>query len=143
MRKPASILIVEDDAAAREMYREALIGAGYRAVGVPDGLDALKQIETNRPSAVILDLLLPRVAGIDVYRELRTKRETRTLPVVIVTGSDARDWSQTNAGSSFASPWPPMSWSQQSNVLCSDLADNLTLLSPDPATPFTIEVPAL
>ena len=91
LRKPASILIVEDDAAAREMYREALIGAGYRAVGVPDGFDALKQIETNRPSAVILDLLLPRVAGIDVYRELRTKRETRTLPVVIVTGSDARD----------------------------------------------------
>ena len=63
--------------------------------------------------------------------------------MVIVTGSDARDLEPNECRFFLRKPVAPMSWSQQSNVLCSDLADNLTLLSPDPATPFTIEVPAL
>jgi CheY-like chemotaxis protein len=87
----ATILIVEDDAATREMYRQALAASGYRTVTAADGLGALRFIEGDRPDVVVLDLMLPTVGGQDVYRELRAHPETCNIPVVIVTGSDACD----------------------------------------------------
>ena len=90
-RDATTILVVEDDPAARELYRQVLLAAGFRAIAVPDGLDALKILETQIPSLVVLDLILPRVGGVDVYRELRARPDTRNVPVVIVTGSDVRE----------------------------------------------------
>jgi CheY-like chemotaxis protein len=88
---PPTVLIVEDDASTREMYRQALSAAGYRVVAVADGLGALQHVEGDRPDAVVLDLMLPRVGGHDVYKELRAHPETSSVPVIVVTGSDARD----------------------------------------------------
>lgn len=87
----ATVLVVEDDAATREMYRQALAASGYRTIAAADGLGALRVIEGDRPDVVVLDLMLPTVAGHDVYRELRAHPDTCGIPVVIVTGSDARD----------------------------------------------------
>ncbi len=89
--KAPTVLVVEDDAATRDMYRQALMLAGYNVRAVSDGIDALQLIETDMPDAVILDLVLSRVGGVDVYRELRARPETSQLPVIIVTGSDARE----------------------------------------------------
>jgi CheY-like chemotaxis protein len=72
------------------MYREALVHAGYRVVAVEDGFDALRHIEQTIPHVIILDLMLPRVGGADVYKELRANAATGRLPVIIVTASDAR-----------------------------------------------------
>lgn len=72
------------------MYRDALAFAGYRVIGVQDGYDALLEIEASLPDAVILDLMLPRVGGIDVFRELRAHPGTRQIPVLIVSGTDGR-----------------------------------------------------
>jgi CheY-like chemotaxis protein len=86
-----TILVVEDDAATRELYRTALTVAGYHVIAVADGVDALRILEHEHPSAVILDLALPRLGGMDVYKELRAQPATRDIPVIIVTGTDARD----------------------------------------------------
>jgi CheY-like chemotaxis protein len=85
------VLVVEDDRQAREMYRTALANYGFAVTAVEDGLDALYFLETERPDAVVLDLMLPRVGGYDVYRELRANPATARIPVVIVTGTEARD----------------------------------------------------
>lgn len=87
----ATVLVVEDDAATREMYRQALAASGYRTIAVGDGLGALRHLEGDRPDVVVLDLVLPTVAGHDVYKELRAHPETCEIPVIIVTGSDAHD----------------------------------------------------
>jgi CheY-like chemotaxis protein len=73
------------------MYREALTYAGYEVIAVEDGLDALRRIEETLPAVVVLDLMLPRLGGWDVYKELRANPRTRRLPVVIVTASEARE----------------------------------------------------
>ena len=86
-----TILVVEDDAATREMYRQALAASGYRTITAADGLGALRFIEGDRPDVVVLDLMLPTVGGRDVYKELRAHPETCEIPVIVVTGSDARD----------------------------------------------------
>ena len=51
-------------------------------------------IETEAPDVVVLDLGLPLVSGWDVYRDLRSRRATKRLPVIIVTGNDLMDINQ-------------------------------------------------
>ncbi len=85
------VLVVEDDRDTREMYRAALTNYGFAVRAVEDGLDALRHIETEPPDAVVLDLMLPRVGGYDVYRELRANPATARIPVIIVTGTDVRE----------------------------------------------------
>lgn len=70
------------------MYRRLLTTAGYTVAAVSDGWDALQYLERQLPDAVVLDLALPRVQGLDVYRELRANPQTHAVSVVVVTGSD-------------------------------------------------------
>jgi CheY-like chemotaxis protein len=85
-------MVVEDDPDLRSLYRASLTAAGYAVVAVEDGLDALHHIEgTGVPSAVVLDLALPRLGGRDVHRELAAHPATSQIPIVVVTGSDISD----------------------------------------------------
>lgn len=86
-----SVLVVEDDAALRGLYRSILREAGYLVMDVEDGVAALRTLETHLPAAVVLDLALPRLDGRDVYREMRSHADTCDIPVVIVTGTDTSD----------------------------------------------------
>ena len=85
------VLLVEDDAPTRDLYRAAFRRAGFAVTAVDDGLAALHWIEAERPDVVVLDMGLPRLGGRDVLRELRANPGTRTIPIVIVTGTDVAD----------------------------------------------------
>ena len=85
------VLVVEDDAALRELYRSALRNAGFAVVAVEDGLGALRHVESAKPRAVVLDLDLPRVGGRDVQRELSARRDTQQIPILVVSGTDTED----------------------------------------------------
>ena len=87
----STILVVEDDANLRNLYRTALTSAGYAVVAVEDGIDALRRVSSKAPQAVVLDLALPRMDGRDVSRELRARPDTRDIPIVVVSGTDMRD----------------------------------------------------
>ncbi|OFW14866.1 MAG: hypothetical protein A3H29_14470 [Acidobacteria bacterium RIFCSPLOWO2_02_FULL_67_21] len=89
--RKATLLVVEDDHALRELYRATLIAAGYAVVAVEDGIDALRYVDGRIPSLIVLDLALPRLAGHDVQRELASRAETRHIPIIVVTGTDTRD----------------------------------------------------
>ena len=65
-----TILLVEDDSATREMFDYALRLAGFAVVAARDGLAGLRAIEQQVPDAVVLDLDLPHVSGIDVQQEI-------------------------------------------------------------------------
>lgn len=83
-----TVLVVEDDSQLREFYRSSLTAAGFAAVGVEDGIDALRVIERHVPAALVLDIGLPRLNGLDLHRELLAHRQTRDLPIVVVTGTE-------------------------------------------------------
>ena len=80
------ILVVEDDAELRALYRSALRAAGYAVFAVEDGIDALEYVEQTTPAAVVLDLGLPRLDGRDVHREIESKRFNPRIPIIVVTG---------------------------------------------------------
>jgi chemosensory pili system protein ChpA (sensor histidine kinase/response regulator) len=83
------VLVVEDDPQIREIYRLALTAAGYAVAGVPDGVDALRVMELNRPAAVVLDLGLPRLKGADVAAEMAAQPSLKDVPIIVVTGQSS------------------------------------------------------
>jgi DNA-binding response OmpR family regulator len=95
--RATTILVVEDDRDLRAFYRAVLSGAGYDVIAVDDGITALRLIETRAPDLVILDLVLPRLGGRDVLRELRASDESRRIPVIVVTGDDVSDLTDEEA----------------------------------------------
>jgi CheY-like chemotaxis protein len=85
------ILVVEDDAELLDSYRSALRKAGFAAVGVDDGPDALRLVETQRPSVIVLDLVAHRLDGLEVLRALKSNPQTSDIPVVVVIGADVKE----------------------------------------------------
>lgn len=80
------VLVVEDDAALRGMYRTALRMAGYVVQEAANGLEALRVLDADPPDLVVLDLGLPVVSGLTVREELAAQAHTRRIPIVVVTG---------------------------------------------------------
>ena len=81
------ILVVDDDKAVRDSLQRALVLEGYEVEFAPDGTTAVKSLTQSAPDAVILDLQLPDIDGLEVCRRLRTLGD-RT-PVLMLTARDA------------------------------------------------------
>ena len=82
-----AILVVEDDYSLRNAVAEFLSFEGFDVVEAADGVEALEQLDRTRPCLVLLDLMLPGVAGQDVAYTLRERGEQ--TPVLVL--SAARD----------------------------------------------------
>jgi two-component system phosphate regulon response regulator PhoB len=79
------ILIVEDEAPQAEMLSYNLEKAGYRTVVALDGEEALARADLEIPDLMILDWMLPERSGIDICRQLRSRIETKDLPIIMLT----------------------------------------------------------
>ena len=80
-----SILLVEDEAAIREMVQLALSRAGFETRAVADAVHADSQVELARPDLILLDWMLPGVSGLEFARRLRRCDSTRTIPIIMLT----------------------------------------------------------
>jgi len=81
------ILVVEDDDSVRAAVRRALLLAGYEVLAAENGESALSQIATDPPDAIVLDLGLPDIDGMEVCRRLR--RADDHTPILMLTARDA------------------------------------------------------
>ena len=79
------ILVVEDEAPLITLLRYNLEEAGFAVDEATDGEEALISVRERRPDLVVLDWMLPVVSGIEVCRQFRRRRETRDLPVIMLT----------------------------------------------------------
>jgi two-component system, OmpR family, response regulator RegX3 len=80
------ILIVEDEESLAESVRYNLEREGYRVTVASDGRTALERFRADRPSLVILDLMLPEISGLDVCRQIRAESQ---VPIIMVTAKDS------------------------------------------------------
>ncbi|RZQ63391.1 response regulator transcription factor [Amycolatopsis suaedae] len=80
------ILVVDDDRAVRESLRRSLEFNGYQVELASDGAAALEQIVANRPDAMVLDVMMPRLDGLEVARRLRSTGDD--LPILVLTARD-------------------------------------------------------
>jgi DNA-binding response OmpR family regulator len=80
------ILVVEDDRDLCELLSTLLGVEGYRTETTGDGADAVQRIVAARPDAVVLDVMLPGRSGFDICRDLKFRRETNLIPILMLTG---------------------------------------------------------
>jgi len=79
------VLIVEDEAPLVTMLRYNLEREGFAVDAAADGEEALLRIAERKPDAVLLDWMLPLVSGLEVCRQIRRSRATRSVPVIMLT----------------------------------------------------------
>ncbi len=82
---PAKIAVIEDEDAIVTLLTYNLERAGYVVVSTKSGSEALFLIEEHQPDLVILDWMLPGLAGIEICRQIRTRARTKSLPVIMLT----------------------------------------------------------
>ncbi|GGM60629.1 response regulator transcription factor [Dactylosporangium sucinum] len=80
-----AILVADDDMDIRDLVAFKLEQAGYDVMAVDNGLAALTAATENPPDLVVLDVMMPGMSGIDVCRQLRLDRETKALPIILLT----------------------------------------------------------
>lgn len=85
MRSKPVVLVVDDSLSVRTTLKELVGDAGYDVVTARDGVDALEQIQKNPPAAVLTDLEMPNMNGIELCRHIRQDDHLRHLPVVMIT----------------------------------------------------------
>lgn len=85
------ILIVDDDATVRKILCRMLTNSGYRISEAASGKDALKVLDANQITLILLDIVMPEMNGIDVLKTIRKSYTVSELPVVMVSIKDNRD----------------------------------------------------
>src|SRR5262245_64520747 len=92
LRTPPRILVVDDDPTNLEVLRARLSAQGYEVVIAVDGDEALRCARELEPDLVLLDVMMPKIDGISVLKELKQDATLRHIPVILVTAKgDSRD----------------------------------------------------
>lgn len=90
-KEPAPVLLVDDESAIRTICRVNLEGEGLAVIEAKDGAEALEEVRRERPSLVLLDVMMPGVDGWDVAEQLAADSETRDIPIVFLSALAARE----------------------------------------------------
>lgn len=80
-----SVLIVEDEQAQREMLAYNLQAEGYEVLHAENGEEAMLLVSEAAPDLIVLDWMLPNLSGIELCRQLKTRAETRAIPVIMLS----------------------------------------------------------
>jgi len=86
MTQRPTILVVDDEESYREALSVAFEREGFDVVTAADGPEAIDRFDATHPALVLLDVMLPRMSGVDVCRELRTRSQ---VPIIMVTARNA------------------------------------------------------
>jgi DNA-binding response OmpR family regulator/HPt (histidine-containing phosphotransfer) domain-containing protein len=81
------ILIIEDDRIVSNVYRNKLAMEGYEAEVALDGETGLKVMRTFQPDAIVLDLMLPKMSGVEVIRQIRSEADFSKLPIIVFSNT--------------------------------------------------------
>ena len=81
-----TIVVAEDNAEQRSLYVALLSGIGYRVLEAADGSEAVDVVRRERPGLVLMDVTMPGTSGWNAVRTLKEDVETRSIPIIVVTG---------------------------------------------------------
>jgi signal transduction histidine kinase/DNA-binding response OmpR family regulator len=86
--RPCPVLVVEDDAATRELLRRMLEKEGWLVSEAEHGRAALERVAETQPDLILLDLMMPEMDGFQFIEELRKQEAWRSIPIIVVTAKD-------------------------------------------------------
>ncbi len=85
------ILFIEDESALQKTFSDALESEGFEVISALDGKTGLGLAVTKKPDLVLLDLILPKMHGLDVLKSIRANESTKTIPVIVLTNVESID----------------------------------------------------
>jgi twitching motility two-component system response regulator PilH len=107
-----AVLVVDDSATIRLILKECLNKSGFEVVEAIDGLEAIAQIQSQRPDLVITDIVMPRMNGYELCRWIKSDPETKSIPVMMCTIKNEefdRYWGlKQGADAYLAKPYRPL-----------------------------------
>jgi CheY-like chemotaxis protein len=83
-----TVLVIDDDAAVRDLMARFLDKLGYRGIAAPNGPEGLRLARQVRPDVITLDVVMPQMNGWDVLEQLKADPELASVPVIMVTIDD-------------------------------------------------------
>jgi chemosensory pili system protein ChpA (sensor histidine kinase/response regulator) len=78
-------LVVDDSLSARRSLAEFVKDIGYDVLMARDGIDAIEVIEGRKPNIILVDLEMPRMNGLELTSHLRSKSDTKDIPIIMIT----------------------------------------------------------
>jgi DNA-binding response OmpR family regulator len=103
------VLCIDDDVNTVKFLTVALEQNGYEAIGAFDGREGLEKIKSERPDAVILDVMMPKKTGWVLFKQLRRDEEFKDLPVIMLTGvADVLSDLDSQSDDTHESPYEPL-----------------------------------
>lgn len=91
---PRKVLVADDDQLLVALLQEALEGRGYQVLTAFDGMQAIDQIRREAPDYLVLDLVMPKVDGIQLCQHLKEDPKLRAIPIIVLTGTapESAEW---------------------------------------------------
>ena len=80
------ILVIDDSKVIRMRVKDMLPDGNFDVIEAKDGLEGFKLIRTEKPNLIMLDFLLPKMSGWEVYQEIQKQQQLRTIPLVLMSG---------------------------------------------------------
>ena len=87
----SKILFIEDEISLQTTLGGALKEAGFEIENAYDGETGLKTAQTSKPDLILLDLILPKMDGFQVLKDLKSGSETKDIPVIVLTNLESAD----------------------------------------------------
>ena len=94
----AKVLIVDDEKGVRDLLHSFLKATGYQAIMASSGEEAIELAKSESPNAILLDVKMPGIDGVETCRRLRAEEQTRYIPVIMVTAFGTTEKEATDAG---------------------------------------------
>jgi hypothetical protein len=88
---PETVLIIEDESDVVDLIRYNLKKAKFRVLTAQDGAEGFSMAVTNRPDAVVLDIMLPRLNGFEVLKKLKADSKSESIPILILSAKGEAD----------------------------------------------------
>jgi DNA-binding response OmpR family regulator len=107
----ATVLVVDDDPVIQKLLQVNFELEGYKVITASDGVEGLARARADHPDAIILDIMMPRMNGLDVARALKADVETEAIPVLLLSAkaqaSDVAVGMEIGADDYITKPFDP------------------------------------
>jgi DNA-binding response OmpR family regulator len=91
----AKILLIEDDAFLQKMYRKKFTVVGYQVDVASDGEEGLAKVKTVQPDVVVMDVMMPKLNGLEALQRMKADDTTKNIPVLILTNLSGTEDAET------------------------------------------------
>src|SRR3989338_9102210 len=132
MEDKAKILVVEDEEILLTALKEELLSGGYDVEGAVDGVEGLEKAKSFMPQLILLDLVMPKMDGMEMLQRLKAEATLRDIPVVILT--NLSDYDRISEALSQGA----MDYLVKANYKLEDLLDKVKTVLARKARPRTI-----